>query len=64
MGSHSELCPVCKGTGKYKSIENCNYTSCTQYIEQTCHGCGGRGWIVITENLLGYDIGGNSYENK
>lgn len=31
--SHSELCPVCEGSGK------CN--------KKECHGCEGYGWITI-----------------
>jgi DnaJ-class molecular chaperone len=34
--SHAELCPVCKGAGKYEN--------------NTCHGCDGKGWIVIKED--------------
>ena len=31
--SRAEKCPVCNGEGKYKG--------------KTCHGCNGRGWILI-----------------
>ena len=31
--AHSEKCPVCGGSGKYE--------------KENCHGCNGRGWIVI-----------------
>ena len=48
MKKHAELCPVCKGTGKYKDYTNCNYTSIT-YIEKTCHGCNGMGWVEVTD---------------
>jgi hypothetical protein len=30
---HAEICPVCKGTGKYK--------------RKKCHGCNGKGWVEI-----------------
>jgi hypothetical protein len=30
---HSELCPVCKGSGKINDI--------------TCHGCNGKGWVEV-----------------
>lgn len=33
----AELCPVCLGSGKYKL--------------GTCHGCNGKGWIVIPEDI-------------
>jgi len=32
---HAELCPVCKGSGKYHNKE--------------CHGCNGKGWILVPE---------------
>jgi len=32
---HAEKCPVCEGSGKYKKKE--------------CHGCDGKGWILIPE---------------
>ena len=31
--AHGEICPVCKGSGKYQ--------------EQKCHGCDGNGWIQV-----------------
>jgi len=49
MKRHAELCPVCKGSGKYRSSMDCNHTSIT-YTECTCHGCGGTGWITITDD--------------
>lgn len=48
MSNHSEICPVCKGAGKYK--EYTNY-SCSIYSEHTCHGCNGKGWIIISEKF-------------
>jgi DnaJ-class molecular chaperone len=34
---HSEICPVCMGKGKIKDgVE-----------EVPCHGCSGKGWIVV-----------------
>lgn len=41
---HSEICPVCGGTGIYKEYQN--YSSWT-YMAKTCHGCSGRGWITV-----------------
>ena len=38
--AHSEKCPVCEGTGKYE--------------EDSCHGCYGRGWIVIGYEPMPY----------
>ncbi len=38
--AHSEKCPICSGTGKYE--------------KENCHGCGGRGWIVIRHEPMSY----------
>ena len=47
---HTEICPVCKGTGIYKHYRDYfEMTSGICYLEQTCHGCGGKGWIVVPE---------------
>ena len=43
---HSEICPICSGKGKIKNSEN------TTYAEVTCHGCGGKGWIEISNGNL------------
>lgn len=51
MNNHSEICPVCKGTGKYK--EYTNY-SCSIYSEHTCHGCNGKGWVTINDEQVPY----------
>ena len=52
MKKHAELCPVCKGSGKYKDYSYSNY-SANIYIEKVCHGCGGIGWVsVIDEETL------------
>lgn len=36
--THSEICPVCSGKGKLE--------------DKICHGCEGKGWIVIPCNEL------------
>lgn len=38
---HSEICPVCSGSGKYN--------------DQECHGCRGKGWIEV-QNKPGVQI--------
>lgn len=44
----AEMCPVCKGTGKY--VEYLNYcTNTAPYTEKTCHGCSGKGWVLVPE---------------
>ena len=51
--SHSEVCPVCNGTGKIKTyLDPFGFgysTSGNGYIEKTCHGCQGKGWITIED---------------
>ena len=49
MKRHAEVCPVCKGSGKYRDYTNCNYTA-TIYVERTCHGCNGSGYTSGWEN--------------
>lgn len=43
---HAELCPVCKGSGKYKKYFT-TFSTGAIYTEMTCHGCGGKGWVVV-----------------
>ena len=37
----AQICPVCRGSGKYKDSKN---------VEQICHGCNGKGWILVPDN--------------
>ena len=56
--SHSEICPVCGGTGIFKCVQyeqlNAPYPFVTSpiksYMERTCHGCQGKGWITVEDN--------------
>lgn len=49
MKKHAEICPVCKGSGKYK--EYLDYVTTTQaYTEKICHGCHGNGWVEVTDD--------------
>lgn len=47
MSSHVEICPICRGSGKYKEYDQglSTYT----YIQRTCHGCEGKGWITVSD---------------
>ena len=49
LKKHAEVCPVCKCSGKYKNYIDCNHTALT-YTESTCHGCGGSGWVTVTDD--------------
>ncbi len=42
--THAERCPVCFGSGT-KVVERLAST-CAPYKE-TCHGCGGNGWVTV-----------------
>jgi len=41
------LCPVCSGVGKLPDGYPGNSTA---PIEKTCHGCGGLGWVSVSED--------------
>jgi len=41
--SHAEKCPVCHGEGTLEQTASFT-TDCSR---KTCHGCNGKGWIVI-----------------
>jgi len=43
--SHAEMCPVCQGKGKILE----NFPSDTAIREVVCHGCNGRGWVVVND---------------
>ena len=45
--SHAEVCPICGGKGTVKEDTNPYSTACP--TERICHGCGGRGWILIPD---------------
>ena len=55
--NHAEICPVCQGSGKYI---RCYYTTMPYNVEQTCHGCSGKGWVVIQD--IEYTVSGGSNE--
>ncbi len=69
--SHSEICPVCGGTGIFKCVQyeqlNAPYPFVTSpiksYTERTCHGCQGKGWITVpdTNDIYKYDYSKKSY---
>ena len=39
----AELCPVCRGSGKYTPMFNPGCAALP--TERSCHGCFGRGWV-------------------
>lgn len=47
---HAEICPVCKGSGKYTETKVISTgVGSNYYYQRTCHGCGGLGWVIITD---------------
>ena len=55
--NHAEICPVCKGNGTitkyYAPIE---HTTAQTSYSYTCHGCGGKGWVVVQD--ITYTVSG------
>jgi DnaJ-class molecular chaperone len=50
----AQLCPVCNGGGKYTPLlpPSSNATP----APETCHGCHGKGWVVVPEDYrISYD---------
>jgi len=43
---HSEICPICLGSGKIA----CECGSGTK----VCHGCGGKGWVEVSDGYTPY----------
>ena len=41
--AHSEICPVCGGSGKITKDDN----TTAGRREVKCHGCNGNGWITV-----------------
>lgn len=53
--THAEKCPVCWGSGKVAGPPSTG----TAVIDtgQTCHGCGGRGWVEVQDQQYIYPYG-------
>lgn len=55
----AQICPVCNGTGKYIVVKyretHYLYPFSTSpiefYSERICHGCNGKGWIAVSEDI-------------
>lgn len=45
--AHAEKCPICNGVGE---IEDTTYGNATVKINKTCHGCGGKGWVEVSDS--------------
>lgn len=47
---HSEICPVCNGTGKYRKPADPSDTNAMN-PEEICNGCSGLGWIQVADEM-------------
>jgi len=45
MSMTEELCPICKGTGKYKTAQYSGWIRKGEPLEKVCWMCGGNGKI-------------------
>ncbi|MCK5608865.1 hypothetical protein KAR91_43735 [Candidatus Pacearchaeota archaeon] len=45
--AHAEKCPVCDGIGRTEFVEGGSGTTVRKL--QPCHGCGGKGWIEVSD---------------
>ena len=53
--NHGEICPVCKGSGIYKEYYDYVHTT-GAWSQRTCHGCNGKGWVVIEDKSIFYGM--------
>ena len=44
----ADLCPVCKGSGKYTDPPD--PVSISVPMPRPCHGCNGKGWVEVSDN--------------
>ena len=56
--SQAVLCPVCNGNGKYSDPWDTVGTT-----ERTCHGCGGMGWVEVSDSYCNYSYPSVLYPN-
>ncbi len=44
----AQLCPICMGDGKILKSPLVGVIT-MEKEEQTCHGCGGKGWVSVED---------------
>ena len=53
--AHAEKCPICLGSGKItdwsRFEESKRATNGLESIESPCHGCNGKGWIEVRDEI-------------
>ena len=48
--NHAEICPVCSGEGKItKHYSPTDHTTAQTSYSYTCHGCNGKGWVIVQD---------------
>ena len=47
--SKAQICPVCRGKGKYGPREIIAINENEGYKENDCYGCGGTGWVTVPD---------------
>ena len=47
--THAEICPVCKGKGRIPENYPVPYCDTPSKKLKVCHGCGGNGWIEVSD---------------
>ena len=46
--AHAERCPVCRGSRKV-FVDDYGKLTANKINEKICHGCGGKGWVVVPD---------------
>lgn len=66
--NHAEKCPVCGGSGQVDKVQP---DDVVMHRWETCHGCGGAGWVTVPDDIPHVHIpsiwgepGKISYETK
>jgi len=56
--SHAEKCPICYGSGILRWIDGVELTGIVLdgQSEKQCHGCDGKGWLCVPDEVVQEDI--------
>jgi len=47
--AHAERCPICNGNGTIKTTQDDGTTLGSVELQETCHGCDGKGWVTVSD---------------
>lgn len=53
--NHAEKCPVCGGSGELSENEEIRGTGKSRNFVYVCHGCNGKGWVVVPDDCVCVD---------